>query len=80
MKIFNKRELQQIASNHCSDIDFQDFMKLYQDYTKEPFSFLLNNTTFLSDNSLPFRKTYYKNGSKSKQLITKLNKTKLNII
>ena len=66
MKIFNKRELQQIASNHSSDIDFQDFIKLYQDYTKEPYSFLLNNTTFLSDNSLPFRKTYYKNGSKSK--------------
>ena len=66
MKIFNKKELQQIASNHSSDIDFQDFIKLYQDYTKEPYSFLLNNTTFLSDNSLPFRKTYYKNGSKSK--------------
>ena len=46
MKIFNKRELQQIASNHSSDIDFQDFIKLYQDYTKEPYSFLLNNTTF----------------------------------
>ena len=46
MKIFNKKELQQIASNHSSDIDFQDFIKLYQDYTKEPYSFLLNNTTF----------------------------------
>ena len=28
MKIPNKRELQQIASNHSSDIDFKDFMKL----------------------------------------------------
>ena len=27
MKIPNKRELQQIAFNHSSDIDFQDFMK-----------------------------------------------------
>ena len=28
MKIPNKRELQQIASNHSSDIDFKDFVKL----------------------------------------------------
>ena len=28
MKIANKRELQQIVSNHSSDIDFKDFMKL----------------------------------------------------
>ena len=35
----NKRELQQIASNHLSDIDFKDFMNLYKDYTKEPYSF-----------------------------------------
>ena len=29
MKISNKRELQQIALNHSSDIDFKDFMKIY---------------------------------------------------
>ena len=29
MKISNKRELQQIASNHSLDIDFKGFMKLY---------------------------------------------------
>ena len=34
-----KRELQQIASDHSSDIKFKDFMKLYKDYTKEPFHF-----------------------------------------
>ena len=45
MKIPNKRELQQIASNHSYDIGFKDFMKLYADYTKEPYSFLLNDTT-----------------------------------
>ena len=55
MKIPNKRELRQIASNHSSDIDFKDFMKLYKDYTKEPYSFLVSNTT-LSDNPLRFRK------------------------
>ena len=41
IKIPNKRELQQIASNHSSDIDFKDCMKLYNDYTKEPYSFLV---------------------------------------
>ena len=30
MKIPNKRELQQIAFSHSSDIDFQDFMNLYE--------------------------------------------------
>ena len=43
MKIPNKKELQQIASNHLSDIDFKDFMKLYIDYTKEPY--LVNDIT-----------------------------------
>ena len=50
MKIPNKRELQQIASNHSSDIDFKDFIKLYKDYTKEHYSFLVNGTTLSSDN------------------------------
>ena len=56
MKIPNKRELQQIALNHLPNIDFKDFMKLYKDYTKEPFSFLVRNTALLSDKSLRFRK------------------------
>ena len=30
MKILNKRELQQIALNHSSDIDFKDFIKIYK--------------------------------------------------
>ena len=37
MKTPNKRALQQIASNHSSDIDFKNFMKLYKDYTKESY-------------------------------------------
>ena len=56
IKIPNKRELQQIPSNHSSGIDFKDFRKLYKDYTKEPFSFLVNDTTLSSDNPLRFRK------------------------
>ena len=37
MKIPNKRELYQIALNHSSDIDIKDFMKLSEEYTKEPY-------------------------------------------
>ena len=50
MKIPNKRELQQVTSNHWPSIDFKDFMKLYKDYTKELYSCLVNDTTLLSDN------------------------------
>ena len=57
MKIPNKRELQQIAPNHWSEIDFKDFMKLYKDYTEETYSFIVNDTTLSSVNSLRFRKT-----------------------
>ena len=56
MKICNKTEIQQIESNHLSGIDFKDLMKLYKDYTKEPYSFLVNYTTLSSDNPLRFRK------------------------
>ena len=37
VKISNKRKLQKIVSNHSSDTEFKDFMKLYKDYNKEPF-------------------------------------------
>ena len=62
MKIPNKRELPQIAPNHSSNIEFKDFMKPYKDYTKEPFSFLVNDTSLPSDNPLRFRKDLLKNG------------------
>ena len=39
MKISNKRELQQVAFNHSSDIDFQDFIKFYKKCTEKPYSF-----------------------------------------
>ena len=56
MKIPNKRELQQIAINHSSDIDFKDFVKIYKKCTDEPYSFLVNDTTLPSNNPLRFRK------------------------
>ena len=56
MKIPNKKELQQTALNHSSYINFKDFMNIYKKYTKEPYSFLVNDTTLPSDDPLRFRK------------------------
>ena len=56
LKIPNKRELQQIALNHSSDINFKDFMKIYKKCTAKPYSFLVNDTALPSDDPLRFRK------------------------
>ena len=45
IKIPNKQELQQIAFNHSSDIDFKDFMSLYKKCTAKPYSFLVIDAT-----------------------------------
>ena len=60
MEIPNKRELQQNALNHSSDIDFKDFMKTYKKCTAEPYSFLVNDTTLPSDDPLSLRKNLLK--------------------
>ena len=44
-KIPNKRELQQTAINHPSDISTKDFTNIYTECTAEPYSFLVNDTT-----------------------------------
>ena len=58
MKIPIKREFQQTAWNHLSDVDFKDFIKIYKKFTAEPYSFLVNDTTLPSDNPLRFRKIF----------------------
>ena len=58
MKIHNRRELQEIAINHLADIDYKDFLKIYKNCTKEPYSFLTIDTTLPADNSLRFRKNF----------------------
>ena len=66
MKINNKRELENIAINHSVDIDYNDFVKIYREYTKEPNSFSTIDTTFPASNPLRFRKELlplYKNDS-----------------
>ena len=39
MKIWNKREIQEIAFNHWSDIDFKDFVNLYKNVLQEHIRF-----------------------------------------
>ena len=60
IKIPNRKELQQIATNHSLDIEFKDFMKIYKKCTSEPYSFLANDTTLPSDNPSRFRKNLLK--------------------
>ena len=52
MKIPNKQERQKIACHNTWDIDFKEFMNLYKRCTAKPCSFLVNDTTFVSDNNL----------------------------
>ena len=56
MKIPNNRELQQIAFNHSSDIEFKGSVNLYKKCTAKPYSFLVIDATLASDNPLCFKK------------------------
>ena len=56
MKINNRRELQNIAINHSADIDYNDFIEIYTECTKETFNFLTIDTTLLASKPLRFRK------------------------
>ena len=49
IKIPNKKELQQIALNHSSDVNSKDFIRIYKKCTSEPYSFLVNHATLVSD-------------------------------
>ena len=59
MKINNKSELQNIAINHSVDINYQDFIKINRECTKEPYNVLTINTTLPLNNPLRFRKNLF---------------------
>ena len=59
MKISNKKELQQIATNHSSDINAKDFINIYKKCTDKPYSFLVNDTLLSSNDPLRFRKNLF---------------------
>ena len=64
-KIPNKRELQQIAINHSSDVRTKDFINIYKECAAKLYSFLVNDTTLASDNPLKFKKILFKHIIKS---------------
>ena len=59
MKINNKRELQNTAIAHSADIDYQDFIKMYRERTREPYNFLTIDTTLPASDPLRFRKNSF---------------------
>ena len=59
-KIPNKRELQEIARHHSSDIRTENFINIYRECTAKPYSFFVNYTTLASDNPLRFRKCFFR--------------------
>ena len=60
MKINNKRDLQNIAINHSADIDYQDFIKIYRECTKELYyNFLTIDTILPASDPLRFRKNLF---------------------
>ena len=66
LKNNNRKESQNIAINHSADIDYKDFLMIYREYTRKPYSFLTIDTTLPASNPLRFRKILllsYKNGS-----------------
>ena len=59
MKINNRIELKNIATDHSADIDYQDFKKIYRECTKEPYNFLTIDTTLPASDPLRFRKNLF---------------------
>ena len=56
MKIYNKRQLRNIASNYSADIDYKEFMNIYRKCTSELYSSLTIDSTLLANNSVTFTK------------------------
>ena len=56
MKINDRKELQNIAINYSEDIDYKDFVKIYEEYTRKPYSFMTIYTILPVSDPLRFRK------------------------
>ena len=55
MKIGNKKELKRIAEEKSGQLDYKDFLKIYNYCTKEPYSFMLIDTRPTA--TIPFKKS-----------------------
>ena len=66
MKINNRKKLQNIAINVLTDIDCNNFVRIYRECTRKPYSFLTIDTTLPASDFLRFQKKLlpsYKNDS-----------------
>ena len=58
MKIHKRRELQQTAIDHSTDIDYKDFLKICRNCTEEPYFLFTIETTLPANNPMRFRKNF----------------------
>ena len=56
MKINNRKELQNIAINICANIDYNNFVRIYRECTRELYSFLTIDIILPASDPLGFRK------------------------
>ena len=66
MKTNSRKELENIVVNYSADIDYNDFVRIYRECTREPYSFLTIDTTLPASDPLKFTKNLlssYKNDS-----------------
>ena len=64
MKINNKIELENIATDHSAGINYNDFKKIYREFTKKPFNFLTIDTMLPASNPLRFRNNLFQSYKK----------------
>ena len=58
MKVNNRKELQNIAINHSLKIDYTDFVRIYRECTRKPYSLLTIDATLPASDPLIFRKNF----------------------
>ena len=58
MKIISRKELKNIATNHSTDIDYNDFVRIYRECTRKPYPFLTTDTTLPASHPLRSRKNF----------------------
>ena len=59
MKLNNRKEFKNIAINNSADIDYNNFVRIYRECTREPFNFLTIDTTLPASDPLRFRKNLF---------------------
>ena len=58
MKISNRKKLQIVANNYSAYIDYNNFVRIYWEYTRKPYSFLTIDTMLTSKWSSKIQKKF----------------------